>query len=205
MEDSHWKQETLRELSLRKTAATLIKKIELAWKIFAVRWDGITEERWHFWKWWEKISAAGTESQRKEHVELTIFFLWQIWKHMNEWNFQGEGAMEANIVQRALHEWTKCKQKNNQGEKESMEQQARRIIWEREGTRMPQPAEMILEVKAEKGKNSNSIGTSIISWDRQENLIAVMATSVQLNRHPLVEKLITIREALIFAKDKLWT
>ncbi|XP_071912170.1 uncharacterized protein [Coffea arabica] len=63
-----------------------------AWKTFPIKWDGIQESSWNFWRWWEALQGTRSRVKGISHIEATINFLWQLWKARNACNFNKEST-----------------------------------------------------------------------------------------------------------------
>ncbi|KAL3513262.1 hypothetical protein ACH5RR_025979 [Cinchona calisaya] len=90
----------------------LCTNVDMVWKLFPIQWEGLTQDRWCIWRWWGKLAEAAKNSTRKEHVEATIYQLWQLWKSRNDWRFNQKETPADFMARRAIDEWNKFLNRN---------------------------------------------------------------------------------------------
>ncbi|XP_071928124.1 uncharacterized protein [Coffea arabica] len=76
-------------------------KAQEVWKMAPLQWDGLKEQTGTFQVWWTAILEATNRTNGKEHIELTVNILWQLWKRRNEWKFNAKQRHPWKIVQKA--------------------------------------------------------------------------------------------------------
>ncbi|XP_027182377.1 uncharacterized protein LOC113780798 [Coffea eugenioides] len=81
------------------------KHAELIWKVAPINWEGLNEYRYSFWHWWGSLMEAQVRKEGREHIELTINVLWQIWKSRNLIQFNREGRCPGLTSNKAVQEW----------------------------------------------------------------------------------------------------
>ena len=80
------------------------------WKLSPISWDGLIDLQACFWRWWEGLLEATQRANGKEHIELTINILWQIWKARNKIIFDNAKVEEITVVRKAQQEWMEFKE-----------------------------------------------------------------------------------------------
>lgn len=82
------------------------------WKLAPVQWDGFLQFRYDFWKWWEELSKAIQRINGKEHIELTVNIMWNIWRARNEIQFYSNLKNGFQRINKALVELREYKEAN---------------------------------------------------------------------------------------------
>ena len=88
-------------------------KVKDIWKLAPIHWDGIEHRSVKFKDWWAAVSEARSRIQRKAHIGLTAYILWQIWKSRNNKDFNNKDMDPATIVNKACNAW--CEFENAAG------------------------------------------------------------------------------------------
>lgn len=60
------------------------------WKLAPVQWDGIKNLTGNFKNWWPSVTETRHRVQGKDHIGLTAYTLWQIWRSRNEKKFNSK-------------------------------------------------------------------------------------------------------------------
>lgn len=75
------------------------------WKLAPINWEGLNDLQFNFWRWWDGLLQAKERPDGKDHVDLTINTLWQIWKDRNRVTHGQQAREELICVQKAQQEW----------------------------------------------------------------------------------------------------
>lgn len=52
-------------------------KARVVWELAPINWDGLSELRYDFWKWWEQLLAASARQELDRHISLTVYIIGQ--------------------------------------------------------------------------------------------------------------------------------
>nr|XP_027102990.1 uncharacterized protein LOC113724267 [Coffea arabica] len=88
---------------------------ELIWKAAPICWDGLNVYRINFWHWWNSLVEAKERKEGRNHIELTINTLWQIWKSRNLIQFSNDRKCPGFVVGKAVQEWQEYAEVVNEG------------------------------------------------------------------------------------------
>lgn len=90
-------------------------EVLIPWKLFPIQWDGVAGKESSFMNWWFNLQEAKSRANGRDHIELTAYFLWHMWKVRNRQVFKRESVDYNLIVQNAMLEWREFKEKGRGG------------------------------------------------------------------------------------------
>ncbi|XP_071926981.1 uncharacterized protein [Coffea arabica] len=178
------------------------KHAELIWKAAPINWDGLRDYRHNFWLWWGGLMEAKARKEGREHIELTINVLWQIWKSKNHIQFNREGRCPGVTANKAVQEWLEFQVANlaiRDEEAVGKGPEDRMFSWQ------PPPGSFLcLNTDAAIKKNEAKVGWGVVARCSKGKLRGAWAGSEDRKGIPAVEEAMAIRKALIFAKRNGW-
>ena len=80
-------------------------KVQDIWKLAPIHWDGIAYRADKFKDWWAGVSEARYRIQGKDHIGLTAYILWLIWKSRNNKVLNNKDRDPAAIINKACRAW----------------------------------------------------------------------------------------------------
>ncbi|XP_071920757.1 uncharacterized protein [Coffea arabica] len=156
------KLETLEHLLLK------CKKAKEIWKATPIQWDGIQELTGNFNSWWAALSEAIQRDQGMDHISLTAYILWQIWKSRNDKEFNNKTHDPAQVINKAWNAWMEFNEGIKKARRCSIEQTTAPLqMEEQEASQNPdnRSAGMHIRIATKWNKASKSIGYGIVAAD----------------------------------------
>ncbi|XP_027090165.1 uncharacterized protein [Coffea arabica] len=83
------------------------KQAQMIWRIAPLQWDGLKEHTADFRRWWTMLMEVQTRKEGREHINLTVNILWQIWKARNAAEFDGKDTHPMEVIRKAIKD---CKE-----------------------------------------------------------------------------------------------
>ncbi|XP_027150166.1 uncharacterized protein LOC113750386 [Coffea eugenioides] len=180
------------------------KAREEAWKTFPIKWDGIQESSWNFWKWWEALQSARCRVNGISHIEATTNFLWQLWKARNVCNFNKESTKGNLISSRALEEWLEYKQmwdlEKRESKKDDPEVPTMTITEELQDQHV-----ILMFTDATMDKKRSRGGLGIATKDHNGKLVKTWAIPTGMMKDAAILEAEAIRSAMLKALEEGWT
>ncbi|XP_071923063.1 uncharacterized protein [Coffea arabica] len=180
------------------------KAREEAWKTFPIKWDGIQESSWNFWKWWEALQGARCRVNDISHIEATTNFLWQLWKARNACNFNKESTKGNLISSRALEEWLEYKQmwdlEKRESKKDDPEVPTMTITKELQDQHV-----ILMFTDATMDKKRSRGGLGIAAKDHNGKLVKTWAIPTGMMKDAAILEVEAIRSAMLKALEEGWT
>ncbi|XP_027169605.1 uncharacterized protein LOC113769345 [Coffea eugenioides] len=151
-------------------------KVQDIWKLAPIHWDGIAYRADKFKDWWAGVSEARYRIQGKDHIGLTAYILWQIWKSRNNNVFNNKDRDPAAIINKACRAWGEFENATGKARhwrdgKIAVAQQQR--DQEEEQPEHATGAGITLRIAVQWSKEDNIVGYGIVAYDgTQQELLA---------------------------------
>ncbi|XP_071924159.1 uncharacterized protein [Coffea arabica] len=193
--------ETLEHLLLK------CKKANEIWKAAPVQWDGIQELTGNFNNWWAALFEAIQRDQGLDHISLTAYILWQIWKNRNEKEFNNKTHDPAQVINKAWNAWMEFNDGIKKAKSCSIGKTTTPLqMEEQEDSQIPdnRTAGMQIRIATKWSKTSKSIGYGIVAADcRGQDVMGwKMRESESSNQHQHEAE--SVKWALIKAAEQGW-
>ncbi|XP_071939813.1 uncharacterized protein [Coffea arabica] len=178
------------------------KHAELIWKVAPINWEGLNEYRYSFWHWWGSLMEAQVRKEGREHIELTINVLWQIWKSRNLIQFNREGRYPGLTSNEAVQEWLEFQ--NVSIVKMEDDEKGRGI--ERGPVKWEPPPENVICLNTDAAIKQIGAKASwgVVARCMEGKLRGAWAGCEDRRGIPIVEEARAIRHALVLAKQNGW-
>ncbi|XP_071921851.1 uncharacterized protein [Coffea arabica] len=171
------------------------------WKMAPVQWDGLSDQTGNFTTWWTAMLDAICRTEGREHIELTVNILWQIWKRRNEWKFNAKRKHPWKTVKKAQQEW------HEQATVWSKENTTPEIAARDKEEAEPEEGgrdEMQIRISTQVQEPTNRIGTGIIATNFNHQLVAAWALIDRKARNQVQNIAEAVKMAIIKAKQQQW-
>ncbi|CDP09717.1 unnamed protein product [Coffea canephora] len=171
------------------------------WKMAPIQWDGLTEQTRNILVWWNSMLEATNRIEGREHVELTVNILWQIWKRRNEWKFNAKRRHPWESIKKALQEWQE--QASAWREEKSTPVEAER---DRETAETDEGGrdEMQIRLSTHVQEQTNRVGTGIIATNFNHQLVSAWALTDRYAGSHLQTSAEAVKMAIIKARQLQW-
>ena len=175
---------------------------ELLWKVAPIYWNGLNGYRNNFWHWWNSLVEAKERKEGRNHIELTINTLWQIWKSRNLIQFNNDRKCPGFVVGKAVQEWQEYAEVVNEGDGPKKDGKGEAYG---EGKWSPPPQHFIcLNTDAALRQKDGKIGWGVVARCSSGKMIGAWAGSEQRFGDPAVEEARAIRKAMTIAMKNGW-
>nr|XP_027102930.1 uncharacterized protein LOC113724203 [Coffea arabica] len=171
------------------------------WKMAPIQWDRLTKQIGNIIAWWTAMLEATSRTEGREHVELTVNILWQIWKRRNEWKFNAKRRHPWKTVKKAQQEW---QEQASAWRKEKMipedAERDREVVEPEEVGR----DEMQIRISTHVQEQTNRVGTGIIETNFNHQLVSAWALTDRKTGNHLQTITEAMKMAITKARQQQW-
>ncbi|XP_027184267.1 uncharacterized protein LOC113782585 [Coffea eugenioides] len=178
------------------------KQAQMIWRMAPLQWDGLKEHTPDFSRWWSSLMEVQVRKEGREHINLTVEILWQIWKARNEAEFEGKDRHPMQVIRKAMKEWEEYQQ--------SQQKQHQMSILETETAQDEEvwmgDEECLLNISVEVGQHveGQNMGIGVTAENNLSQRRDAWILSERSTGSAVLDNLLAIKLTLQKLKDKGW-